>query len=149
MAAANIEQFNVLVGAIFAKLYEGFPIPTDLVLMDFLEQMTTDQTSVEENPYHNVRFFSSTVLWLADHGYLDSGSVLSNGTVIRCTLTARALELLKAMPSNLENKDPSLGDQLVSATKDGMTGKVKELASDLLTKAVVFGTKAATDWVGS
>ncbi len=52
------------------------------------------------------------------------------------------------MPSNLEDKDPSLGDQLVSATKEGMSGKVKELASDLLSKAVVFGTKAATDWVG-
>ncbi|MFS2072275.1 hypothetical protein ACEN9D_26335 [Pseudomonas sp. CT11-2] len=117
--------------------------------MDFLEQMTTVQISREENPYHSIRFFSSIVLWLANYGYVESGSVLSNGTVIRCTLTARALELLKAMPSDLENKDPSLGEQLVSATKDGMTGKVKELVSDFLSKAVVFCTKATADWVGS
>jgi len=148
MAAGNIERFNMLVGAIFAKLYESFPIPTDLTVMDFVEQMTPSLASDNDDPYHDVRFFSSTIIWLANHGYIDSGSAMSNGTVTRCTLTARALELLKKMPSNLEDKDPSLGDQLVSATKEGMSGKVKELASDLLSKAVVFGTKAATDWVG-
>ncbi|WP_460119683.1 hypothetical protein [Pseudomonas sp. H3_G09] len=89
----------------------------------------------------------STVIWLGNHGYLDCGSQV-NGGVMGCVLTARTLELLKAMPSNLERKDPSLGEQLVSTTKDGMTGKVKELASDFLSKAVVFGTKAVTDWVG-
>lgn len=76
------------------------------------------------------------------------GSVVSNGTVMNCSLTARALELLNALPSSLDNKE-SLGEQLVSATKDGITGQVKELASEFLSKAIVFSTKAATEWVNS
>ncbi|HHS7810299.1 hypothetical protein [Pseudomonas putida] len=150
MAAANIERFNVLVGAIFAKLYQEFPVAIELQLEDFEEQMAVNRPERDIDDHRNRRdavFFASTVIWLSNHGYLDSGSQLSNGTVMGCVMTARTLELLKAMPSNLESKDPSLGDQLVSATKEGMTGKVKELASDFLSKAVVFGTKAATDWV--
>ncbi|PIF52746.1 hypothetical protein CLU80_5231 [Pseudomonas sp. 29] len=149
MAAGNIERFNVLVGAIFARLYQEFPVAIELQLEDFEEQMAVNRPERDGDEYHIRRdavFFVSTVIWLSNHGYLDSGSQLSNGTVMGCVMTARTLELLKAMPSNLENKDPSLGDQLVSATKEGMTGKVKELASDFLTKAVAFGTKTATDW---
>lgn len=150
MAAGNIERFDGLVGAIFAKLYEEFPVAIDLNVEDFEMQMAVNRPEPDASDHHNRRdalFFVSTVFWLSNHGYLDCGSQV-NGGVMGCVLTARTLELLKAMPSNLEGKDPTLGEQLVSATKDGMTGKVKELASDFLSKAVVFGTKAATDWVG-
>ncbi|KAE9641953.1 hypothetical protein [Pseudomonas sp. PB106] len=151
MAAGNIERFNVLVGAIFAKLYQEFPVAIELHPEDFQEQLAVNRPEPDVDDYDNRRdgkFFVSTVLWLSNHDYLDCGSHVSTGAVMDCVMTARTLELLKAMPSNLESKDPSLGDQLISATKDGMTGKVKELASEFLTKAVVFGTKAATDWVG-
>ena len=152
MTATNIERFNVLVGAIFAKLYENFPEPIELNVLDFLEQMATDEPTGTDHQLATTkdnRFFVSTVLWLSNHDYLDSGSPLSNGAVMNCCLTARTLELLKAMPPNLESKAPSLGDQLISATKEGTTNKMKELASDFLSRAVVFGTKAATDWAGS
>lgn len=150
MAAGNIERFDGLVGAIFAKLYEEFPVAIDLSVEDFEMQMAVNRPEPDASDHHNrsdARFFVSTVIWLSNHDYLDCGSQVNSG-VMDCVLTARTLELLKAMPSNLEGKDPTLGEQLVSATKDGMTGKVKELASDFLSKAVVFGTKAATDWVG-
>lgn len=148
MAAGNIERFDGLVGAIFAKLYEEFPVAIELQMEDFETQMAVNQPQRDANDHYNRRdalFFVSTVIWLSNHGYLDSGSQAGSG-VLDCVLTARTLELLKAMPSNLESRDPSLGDQLISATKEGMTGKVKELASEFLTKAVTFGTKAATDW---
>lgn len=149
MAAGNIERFNGLVGAIFAKLYEEFPVPLDLEVDHFGTEMAVGQPEQDGDYRPNrsdARFFVSTVIWLSNHDYIDCGAQVNSG-VMDCVLTARTLELLKRMPSNLESTDPSLGDQLVSATKDGMTGKVKELASDFLSKAVGFGTKAATDWM--
>jgi hypothetical protein len=150
MSAPNIERFNILVGAIFARLYETFPVPIELIATNFADLLVDDEPT--ENGYHKggyVRFFTSTVDWLGEHGYLIRKELVTTHIIRGCVLTARTLELLNAMPSNLESKDPSLGEQLVSATKEGMTGKVKELASDFLSKAVVFGTKAATDWVNS
>jgi hypothetical protein len=145
MSAPNIERFNALAGAIFAKLYEEFPVPVELSAHDFADQMIASDAP----RFLDLRFFTSTVIWLGDHGYLSRGNAVSNGTVLNCSLTARALELLNALPSALENKGTSLGDELISATKEGLTGKVKELASDFLSKAVVFGTKAATEWATS
>lgn len=149
MAAGNIERFDVLVGAIFAKLYQEFPIAVDLMMEDFESQMAVNQPERDINDHYNRRdvlFFLSTVIWLSNHDYLDSGSQAGDG-VMGCVLTARTLELLKAMPSNLEAKKPSLGEQLVSATKEGMTVKTKELVSEFLSKAVALGTKTATEWV--
>jgi hypothetical protein len=146
MAAQNIERFNIIVGAIFAKLYEEFPVPMDLHWTEFLD----DLMAVDDEGRHEyLRFFTATIEWLAYQGYLKIGSTLSGGRVIKCVLTASTLELLNAVPKSLESEGPSLGDQLVTATKDGVTGKVKDLASDLLSKAAAFGVKAATDWATS
>jgi hypothetical protein len=139
--AANIERFNVLTGAIFAKLYEEFPEPTNLSAMDFAEQL-----KIGGSDFVSVRFFTSTVEWLADHGYLKRGTTVGQGLVTNCVLTARTLELLSALPSSLESESeqPSLGDQLITATKDGVTEKITELTRTFLSEAVLFTTKFAT-----
>ncbi|TWC74400.1 hypothetical protein FBY10_10190 [Pseudomonas sp. SJZ103] len=152
MSMTNIERFNVLVGVVFAKLYETFPVPVELSVQDFAEQLVDDDEQVDDSEFMKggyVKFFTSTISWLDYHGYLRKGSTLSGGTVRDCVLTASTLEILNAMPANLEIKSPSLGDQLVSATKDSVKGKVKELAGELLSKAVVFGAKAAMDFAKS
>lgn len=152
MSMTNIERFNVLVGVIFAKLYETFPVPVELSVQDFVEQLVDDSELTDDSEYLSggyCKFFTSTIAWLGDHGYLIRGSTLGAGTVRGCVLTASTLEILNAMPANLENKGPSLGDQLISATKDSVKGKVKDLAGELLSKAVVFSTKAAIDFARS
>lgn len=142
--AANIERFNVLTGAIFAKLYEEFPEPINLSALNFAEQL-----KIGGSDFVSVRFFTSTVEWLADHGYLKRGTVVSEGTVTNCVLTARTLELLSALPSSLESEQPSLGDQLITATKDGVTEKITELTRTFLSEAVLFTTKFATGLISS
>ncbi|WP_416739219.1 hypothetical protein ACM1ZW_20735 [Pseudomonas sp. NFX71] len=141
--AANIERFNVLTGAIFAKLYEEFPEPTNLSAMNFAEQL-----KIGGSDFVSVRFFTSTVEWLADHGYLKKGTTVGEGLVTNCVLTARTLELLSALPSSLESESkseqPSLGDQLITATKDGVTEKITELTREFLSEAVIFTTRVAT-----
>lgn len=150
MAMTNIERFNVLVGVIFAKLYETFPVPVELSVQNFAEQLVDDDELIDKGEYMKggyVKFFTSTVSWLSNHGYLMKGSTLSGGTVRDCVLTASTLEILNAMPDNLQVKGPSLGDQLISATKDSVKDKVKDLGGELLSKAVVFGTRFAIDFV--
>jgi len=150
MSMTHIERFNVLVGVVFAKLYETFPVPVELSVQNFVEQLVDDDELIDDSEYMKggyVKFFTSTITWLGYHGYLMKGSTLSGGTVRDCVLTASALEILNAMPANLEIKGPSLGDQLITATKDSVKGKVKDLAGEFLSKAVVFGTRAAIDFV--
>lgn len=150
MQMTNIERFNVLVGVIFAKLYESFPVPVELSVQDFVEQLVDDSELSDESEYIRGgygKFFTSTIVWLGDHGYLIRGSTIGVGTVRGCVLTGSTLEILNAIPANLKVKGPSLGDQLVAAAKDSAKGKVKDLAGEFLSKAVVFGTRAAIDFV--
>ncbi|PNG40943.1 hypothetical protein A1354_12280 [Pseudomonas asplenii] len=150
MAAANIDRFNALCGTIFAKLYEGFPVSMAFSPFDFYDQLTngkirnTDEQTLDRE---DGEFFLATFIWLGRHGYIHHG-IAHTSTMQDCVLTAQALGMLNATPESLKQKDSSLGEQLVKCSKEGMTDKVKELASDFLSKAVVFGTKAATDWVG-
>lgn len=150
MQMTNIERFNVLVGVVFAKLYESFPVPVELSVQDFVEQLVDDSEQSDESEYVRGgygKFFTSTIVWLGDHGYLIRGSTIGVSTVRGCVLTANALEILNAMPDNLQVKGPSLGDQLISATKDSVKEKVKDLGGEFLSKAVVFGTRFAIDFM--
>jgi hypothetical protein len=152
MTAKNIENFNVVTGVIFATLYKSFPVPVDLRIKDFDEYLSLegiDLLSDDKRGRAKIAFLTSTILWLADHGYLKTGPMALDGSMLKCTLTATTLELLNAFPSSLANKGPSLGEELISASKDGVKGKLKDFAGELLSKAVVFGVNTAQDWASS
>lgn len=158
MAASNIDQFNEVTGAIFAHLYQSFPTPADvdsmvigIVTPDFV---TTDR--VNEIQYggfnaltldeqRKVEFLFYTAMWLARAGFIRYESK-GKFELHYVTLTLEGLELLKAIPQSL---GPSLGDQLIEAAKGGVTGKLKEITSELISKAVILGVKAATDYATS
>ncbi|OLF53803.1 hypothetical protein [Pseudomonas chlororaphis] len=151
MAAENIERFNILVGAIFAKLYESFPVPLALDSSGFVNELIIGERAPgEENMLRREDgvFLLATITWLGNHGYIRHGILHPNGG-LECVLTAQTLSVLSAVPESLEVKGPSMGEQLVTSAKEGMTSKVKELASDFLNKAVTYGAKAAIDFANS
>lgn len=153
MTAPNIERFNILTGAIFALLYEEFPQPFDLQQEHFINEMTLKDESFDGEPLlrlEDEEFLIATIQWLGRHGYLHHGQLYGPpATVSDCVLTAQALSLLNSMPNVLEQKGPSIGEQMISATKEGATGKLKELASGFLEKAVELGIKtASSNWPG-
>lgn len=158
MSTANIDQFNEMTGAIFAYLFQRFPNPAriDSTLIDveispgelydpIKEIGQGGFYDLSELDKEKVAFFYNTAIWLARSGFIRYESTGWYG-LNDVTLTLEGLELLKAVPQSL---GPSLGDQLIEAAKSGVTGKLKEVANELISKAVVMGVKAATDFASS
>jgi len=144
----NIERFDQLTGRIFAELYEAFPMTVDLIDEAFTDAIVVDPIESEEGiDQFMVRgeFFSATVLWLIKSGYISLYEEASkaNNMFLGCTLTAKALEALKATPSTLSGE--SIGSSLQAAAKSGMVDAIKSLANDALSKGLTLATRAAID----
>lgn len=87
----HIQDFNIIVGAIFAKLYDRHPTPaviTPDVVASILNRSVKDKMlsgkTVEDVSHHTIR-------WLAQNGFLGEDGDMSP---YRCTLTVRALTAL-------------------------------------------------------
>ncbi|HAG3149662.1 TPA: hypothetical protein G8O65_003923 [Salmonella enterica] len=87
MTTKNIERFNEIVGEIFGRLYESFPVKIDIKAIDIVRQ-------------NELAFFLDTVDWLKNSGYLIG--VRSSGGIHNAVLTAKGLEVLNATPGSLE-----------------------------------------------
>ncbi|WP_085703913.1 hypothetical protein [Pseudomonas sp. B15(2017)] len=138
MADTNIDLFDQITGLIFSKLYQKFPVAIDISSMDFIESF----------PDHIDRpgeFFADTVEWLIESGYVVARTKSSYAyTFEDCTLTAKTLEVLKAIPKSVGGE--SLGGQIASAAKDGATAKLKELVGEALSKGYGLALSTAMNW---
>ncbi|WP_415760312.1 hypothetical protein [Pseudomonas sp. LT1P18] len=144
----NIERFDQLTGRIFAELYEAFPMTVDLIDEAFTDAIVVDPIESEEGLDQFMaqgEFFSATVLWLIKSGYVSFYEEASNANnmFLGCTLTAKALEALKATPSTLSGE--SIGSSLQTAAKSGMVDAIKSLANDALSKGLALATRTAID----
>ena len=143
MTASNIERFDRLTGIIFAKLYSAFPIRVDL---DLFELMSASLEDVGENDFleeviSEPDFVIATMDWLEEAGYITKmNSTLDGHTYLRCTLTHKALEALKAVPEGLGG--PTLGSKIADASKSGALKILGDLASQTL--GVAVGMAAAS-----
>jgi len=134
MTSSNVERFDRLTGGVFGKLYQSFPVPIELNINDFTSLITPLKETYEEDQTLNAsEFFYSTLSWLKDSGYITYlNNALDNTSCYGCVLTAKGLEVLKAVPKSVDGD--SLGGQLADAVKEGAMGKLKELASEALSK---------------
>lgn len=148
MPDTNIERFDQLTGLVFSKLYQSFPIAVDLHVMQFADALVYDKPLNGEELYKGgepLEFFDNTILWLIESGYVISRNSSSYAyTFETCTLTAKALEVLKAVPQSVGGE--TLGGRLAAAAKDGATGKLKELAGEVLSKGYGLAVNTAMNW---
>ncbi|WP_145133629.1 MULTISPECIES: hypothetical protein [unclassified Pseudomonas] len=136
----NIETFDQLTGLIFAKLYERFPIPASLDIMEFHEVFS----STGEEADIDTSFFNASVRWLIDSGYISDRAIWAGtNNFQQCTLTAKALEILKGTPSVLSGK--SIGDELQTAVKSGTLESLKALTNEALSRGFGIAIKTVTD----
>lgn len=148
MQDSNIDRFDQLTGLVFSKLYQSFPIAIDLNVMQFAEALIYEAPISEHEqrsggePYE---FFDNTIQWLIESGYVVSRYSSSYPcTFASCTLTAKALEVLKAIPQSVGGE--TLGGRLTAAAKDGATSKLKELAGEVLSKGYGLAVNTAMNW---
>lgn len=152
---ARQEQFNYYVGIIFAELLETFPIRHTFDMLKLAGAEACDET-YEAGRWTGIYlrdgnkldlkdeldFIFHTALWLHETGYL-IGYVgqMTAGRKIHVTLSVKALELLKAVPSsvNVDGLPRTFGDEILSAVKSATKKKVADAASQALSYAMQAG----------
>ncbi len=123
---SNMDEFNRVSVIVLGKLFEAFPQPIRVLVEDVNENSDTkpDETLI--------RNFDATVTFLASEGFLKYGSESDEGRFFNETvLTLRGLEILRSVPSVLEEKE-SMGQKFVEIMKGG----TKEISKEVL-KVVV------------
>lgn len=148
MSDSNIERFDQLTGLVFSKLYQSFPIAIDLHVMQFADALVYDKPITEDDRFRGGEpfdFFDNTIQWLIESGYVVSRHASSYAyTFETCTLTAKALEVLKAVPQSVGGE--SLGGRIAAAAQEGATAKLKELAGEVLSKGYGLAVNTALNW---
>lgn len=144
MTISNIKQFDEFTGLILGALYENFPVRRPLVVSKLIPDGTYYNESYGVDlPNEKGDFLFACVDWLAESGYLHFNDRIHNVGYSDAVLTAKGLEVLKAIPDSLST-GPTLGDQLVDATKSG----AKSLLGDIAGQALSIGVKFATSHFG-
>ncbi|AXM95601.1 hypothetical protein ACU5P1_16915 [Pseudomonas plecoglossicida] len=143
MAVSNIEMFDEITGKLFAKLYLQFPLPTYLTAEDFVSNATQfDERQGMEVPTKEAEFFFATGKWLMDAGYLTAKPhPFTHFT--EAVLTAKGLEVLKAVPDSVSSKD-SIGEQLSGLAKE----QGREATKGLVTEALALGARFISPMIG-
>jgi hypothetical protein len=110
---ANITEFNVIVGLLFAQLYNSFPKPigrlNELVIARAMG-VSTDSILGSGKRFDDV--LRHSVRWLSDEGYIRLSGLTAYDDV---TLTQKGLALLNAVPEGLS---ATVGSSLVKATSE-------------------------------
>lgn len=144
MAASNIEQFDEVAGAVFANLYDSFPIPIYIELDKYtggkpLLKEIDEWNSVNSDEADMAYF---TILWLIGSGYITATPHNSGGYwygFSEAVLTAKGLETLKATPGSLTTP---LGERLKEAVKQDGREITRSLVSQALSIGINLGINA-------
>lgn len=143
MAVSNIEKFDDITGKIFAELYQSFPVPQTLMTEDFVGSVLRyNEKYGTELPTDDAEFFFATATWLMHAGYI-TGTPRPPSYVTEAVLSAKGLEVLKAVPKSVTSKS-SIGEQLAVSAKEGG----KEAARGLVSEAFSIGVKIISPMIG-
>ena len=143
MAVSNIEMFDEITGKIFATLYQRFPMPVYLKTESFVDAaMQFSEKHGMDLPTPEAEFFIATAKWLIDAGYM-TGKTYPCLYVENAVLTAKGLEVLKAIPDSVSSK-ASIGEQLANTAKEegrealrGLVGQALGIGARIISP--VFG----------
>lgn len=151
---SNIDDFNAIVGVVFGKLYESFPIPRPIYSLETviavfqpkapdlppekLHQRTISQwldgdetpEEKEDRERCNVLYsvFSAAMDWLKHEGFIrtpEQDSLVYTDVV----LSMKGLQSLSMIPAGLE---APIGQQLLAETKRGSVKGVGDLAKRIV-----------------
>jgi len=117
MADLHIDDFYRDVATIFLRLYSIFPRKTILYVEDICGPDQPDEFGL-----HHPRFQAgfSTMVWLAEHGYLNFEDTIRAEALDQAVLSQKAFLLLssrsrlESSPTDVDNAPPSVQEQSLS-----------------------------------
>lgn len=137
MALSNIERFDDITAQTLARLYEQFPVPCALMVCQYGVDLGDDNWD-DPQALAEAGFVIAALQWLGESGYIRFSEARPPLGVLDAVLTARGLEVLKAMPESLSGM--TLGERLVGGLKSGG----KEVAMEALRQALAYGSRLLT-----
>lgn len=134
----NIVLFDEYVARILATLYESFPVRIRLDARQISGMLEEDEFGVpideRGKPSKAFDICMATIEWLIDTGYINSKDKDQYG-YSWCVLTARGLEILKAVPESVKVQS-SVGDKLVQLIKGGSIELAREAAKTAISAGI-------------
>lgn len=126
----RIDIFDRCAAAIFAPLYERFPVRTSLRYSDVPEELFEEEDS-SAIVAEKFIVYDATIRWLKNADFIWTGYVdgMSAEDVV---LTPKGLEILK-LPSSIEKASAPIGRVLIDAVKNGAANVAQNAASTALT----------------
>lgn len=142
----NIEHFSRVVLVTFVKLYDAFPVPTELKVAELAEAATPGTIPREAN-FKNLQPTFEAVRFLAKEGFLQYSDHWQDGTAfLQGQLTLKGFTVLGKVPDALQNK-PSLisqaKDALKAGAKSAATDAVKDLVGQIFAAAIAISPTVA------
>jgi hypothetical protein len=142
LTASNIERFDEVTGRVLGALYESFPVSRSLLIEHFVPDGYLCSAAVDANsPNDNGRFFIASVDWLSNAGFISVNGRDPRSGFGDCVLTAKGLEVLKALPASLQS-GPTLGEKLIDASKGGIKEVLRGVTSEVLSLGVRIVSKS-------
>lgn len=145
----NIQEFNLIVATLFNDLYLAFPrritvLPAKYLGFKLSEQQDGDPSGIivvslsdsseSRLPYKKLDVVTDCIKWLEQTGYIYIEQSNYYHSISGVTLTAKGLEILKAVPSTIDSSQ-SIGEQLHEAVESGG----KQAASNIVSTALTAG----------
>lgn len=127
---SNIDRFNDCTARLFAMLYQEFPFKVNLNYAQWLGDEHGGEITMDD-----LEFCKATVHWLQEAGYITTGQQ-SRYLITGVGLTAKGLEVLKAVPESVDAKQ-SIGESLIEYGK----GESVRTATSLISTALTEGFK--------
>lgn len=147
MPNTNIEHFDNIVGLVFARLYQDFPIRqvVDPTILDPLVKPNTEGWEDRYQQYQMV--FIATMAWLIEAGYVWASPIRdeNTGVFLDCVLSTKGLEVLNT-PSSL---GPSIGSTLKDAALSTTGDTVKDLAKEALSAGATLAWGLGRSFIGA
>lgn len=154
---SNIDDFNRVIGIVFSKLYDNFPVPLDIhsshIILDifgpekdgisiskddqgeFDFMMTDETTASRAKAFEMTRvaqnydtIFTSSMCWLSVEGFVRYSDELPD-IYSNAVLTEKGLKALSLIPAGLE---ASIGESLVQTVKSGARDGLGKIAKQAI-----------------
>lgn len=152
MIPPNINCFNILALYIFQEMYDSFPQPLDITLLDLAEKCYQKNPSLG-NEQDFIKIVESSVDWLKSEGFIKFERLQRNdspsGTIFQAQLTLKSLTVLGFLPSVIKGKAKRetiidrikkiLSSSAESAGEDAVKGVLLEIFGRVLGFAASSG----------
>lgn len=117
----NIEKFNKCAAEIFSRLYEKFPIGTDIKIDEFPQFKNLEDEGI----------FNETVKFLINEGFIRC-DFDSYDSYLNVVLTSKGFITLNSIPEAISNKKEALGDKLKEVLKTGKEEGIKSMIREII-----------------